>query len=98
MATGTRAKDSDRNDTCKLLDDALSDGQLSMEEHRERVASATTASTLGQLSSLVSDLQNAKAAAHMPVLKGPQRPWWRRWYAPAGVAAALVLVGVLIGW
>ncbi|MFD6199233.1 DUF1707 domain-containing protein [Mycobacteriaceae bacterium NPDC060252] len=98
MATGIRAKDSDRNDTCKLLDDALSDGQLSMEEHRERVATATTAATLGQLSALVSDLQNAKSAASMPVLKGSQRPWWRRWYAPAGVATAFVLVGVLIGW
>ena len=26
---GTRAKDSDRNDTCQILDSALADGQLS---------------------------------------------------------------------
>ena len=42
-----RAKDSDRNDTCQILDSALSEGQLSMEEHRQRVSSATTAPTLG---------------------------------------------------
>ncbi len=98
MAIGIRAKDSDRNDTCKLLDDALSDGQLSMEEHRERVTSATNAPTLAQLSSLVSDLQNAKSAANMPVLKRPELNWRRRWYVPAAVTIALVLVGVLIGW
>ncbi|OHT84932.1 DUF1707 SHOCT-like domain-containing protein [Mycobacteroides saopaulense] len=98
MATGTRAKDSDRNDICKLLDDALTDGQLSMEEHRERVAAATTAATLNQLSSLVSDLQNAKAAAKVPVLQRSEQQWWRRWYVPAAVVTALVLIGVLIGW
>ena len=27
---GTRAKDSDRNDTCQILDTALADGQLSL--------------------------------------------------------------------
>lgn len=31
----TRAKDSDREDTCKILDAALADGQLSAEEHRQ---------------------------------------------------------------
>mgnify|MGYP003291021026 CR=1 FL=1 len=39
---GTRAKDTDRNDTCQILDSALGEGQLSMEEHRERVAPART--------------------------------------------------------
>ena len=45
---------------------ALADGQLSMEEHRHRVASATTAATLGDLQSLVADLQNANAPVQMP--------------------------------
>jgi Domain of unknown function (DUF1707) len=44
---GTRAKDSDRNDRCQILDSALADGQPSMEEHRTRVALATGAETLG---------------------------------------------------
>ena len=54
QSAGTRAKDSDRNDTCQILDSALADGQLSMEEHRTRVALATGAETLGDLKSLVS--------------------------------------------
>ncbi len=29
--------DSDRNDTCQILDSALAEGQLSAEEHRQRV-------------------------------------------------------------
>jgi Domain of unknown function (DUF1707) len=29
-----RATDSDRDETCRVLDAALSDGQLSMEEYR----------------------------------------------------------------
>ena len=32
----TRAKDSDRNNTCQILDSALSEGQLSMTEHEQR--------------------------------------------------------------
>jgi hypothetical protein len=61
QSAGTRAKDSDRNDTCQVLDHALSDGELSMEEHRRRVSAATTATTLGELQSLVSDLQTSSA-------------------------------------
>ena len=53
----TRATDDDRTTTCQLLDLALDDGQLSMEEHRQRVSSATKAVTLGELQTLVSDLQ-----------------------------------------
>ncbi len=61
VATGntpsTRAKDSDRTETCQVLDSALVEGQLSMEEHRQRVSRATNAATLGELHSLVDDLQ-----------------------------------------
>jgi hypothetical protein len=53
----TRATDDDRNTTCQIPDAALGDGQLSMEEHRERVSAATKAIALGELQSLVSDLQ-----------------------------------------
>ena len=65
----TRAKDSDRTDTCQVLDSALADGQLSMEEHRQRVASATNAATLGDLQSLVDDLQTENAPVQMPNLQ-----------------------------
>lgn len=88
----TRATDGDRNETCQALDAALGDGELSMEEHRQRVASATIAATLGELQSLVSDLQIHSTPVQ--TLKPPAR---RRgvWLA---VAAAVVLVGALIAW
>ncbi len=96
---GTRAKDSDRNDTCQVLDSALAEGQLSMEEHRERVASATTAATLGELQSLVSDLQNANAPVQLPTLKSRLRlPVGAGWGLRIATAGVLVLFGVGIGW
>lgn len=55
----TRARDVDRSDTCAVLDAALSDGQITVEEHATRTASAMTATTLGQLDLLVHDLQKA---------------------------------------
>lgn len=102
QTAGTRAKDSDRNDTCSVLDSALSDGQLSMEEHRQRVAAATSAATLGDLQALVSDLQNDNAPVKLPDLKPPPRLAGLGRGGNIGVrlamAAALVLLGVGIGW
>ncbi|WP_101951002.1 DUF1707 domain-containing protein [Mycobacterium sp. 3519A] len=97
---GTRAKDSDRNDTCQILDSALADGQLSMEEHRTRVALATGAETLGDLQSLVSDLQTNNAPVQLPDLK--RRPkiaaGGGNWKYGLAVSVVLVLLGVAIGW
>jgi len=102
---GTRAKDSDRNDTCQILDGALADGQLSMEEHRTRVALATGAETLGDLKSLVSDLQTNNAGVQSPS-KSPSKLWalWAQrgagsgWGMRAAVAGVLVVLGIAIGW
>jgi hypothetical protein len=102
QTAATRAKDSDRNDTCSVLDSALSDGQLSMEEHRQRVAAATTAATLGDLQNLVEDLQNDNAPVQLPTLRPPSKI-----SAAAGggslairlaMIAVLVLLGIGIGW
>jgi hypothetical protein len=100
QTAGTRAKDSDRNDTCKILDSALADGQLSMEEHRTRVALATQSETLGDLQSLISDLQNANAPVQLPDLKRrPRVPSGTGgWGMRLAVAGVLVLLGVGIGW
>jgi hypothetical protein len=98
QTAGTRAKDSDRNDTCQVLDSALAEGQLSMEEHRQRVATATTATTLGQLADLVSDLQNSNAPVKMPTLKAPSRLQSSGWGMRAAVAGVLVVLGIAIGW
>lgn len=104
QTAGTRAKDTDRNNTCQVLDSALSDGQLSMEEHRTRVAAATQAATLGDLQSLVDDLQTENAPVQMPTLRKPS-PFAGRaigsgggWGIRAAVAGVLVVLGIAIGW
>ncbi|MUL82954.1 MULTISPECIES: DUF1707 domain-containing protein [unclassified Mycolicibacterium] len=99
----TRAKDSDRNDTCKVLDNALNEGQLSMEEHRQRVTAATNATTLGDLARLVDDLQNSNAPVQLPNLAKPRVPRIRKpggsgWGLRVASAAVLVVLGIGIGW
>ncbi len=94
----TRAKDSDRNDTCQVLDSALADGQLSMAEHRQRVAEATKAATLGELQNLVSDLQTGNAPVKLPTLHSGSRSPVGGWGMRAAVAAVLVVVGMAVGW
>ncbi len=95
----TRAKDSDRSNTCQVLDSALAEGQLSMEEHRQRVSRATNAATLGELQSLVTDLQMANASVKMPNLKRrPRLPAGAGWGLRLATAAVLVLFGMGIGW
>lgn len=81
-----------------MLDTALADGQLSGLEHRERISAATSATTLDELTALVSDLQTDAAIAVAPTA-GPTTRFGRapRWVKPA-LAAALVVLGVGIGW
>jgi hypothetical protein len=102
QTAGTRAKDSDRNDTCQILDSALADGQLSMEEHRTRVALATQSETLGDLQSLISDLQTANAPVQLPDLKRrpkmPAASGGGGWGIRIAIAGVLVLLGMAIGW
>ena len=71
-----------------------------MEEHRQRVATATNAATLGELQSLVADLQTANAPVKLPDLKRPAAARLQSggWGIRAAVAAVLVLLGIGIGW
>ncbi|MDG4667288.1 DUF1707 domain-containing protein [Mycobacterium sp. 236(2023)] len=95
----TRAKDSDRNETCQILDTALAEGQLSMAEHGERVKTATNASTLGQLEELITDLQTGKSLTDTPVKKVIKRPTIKPgWGLKAAMAAVLIVLGVAVGW
>lgn len=94
MRDNTRATDNDRNDICQALDAALGDGQLSAEEHRERVSAATRATTLGELQRLVADLQLQPAPDPPPVSR--RRLVGRGIWIAAAVA--LVLLGVGLGW
>ena len=98
-AASTRATDINRQDACKILDNALNDGELSMEEHRERVSAATKAVTLGDLQALVTDLQADSTALHPPAAKGPPvSPKFAGWGVVAIAFAVSVLLGVGIGW
>jgi hypothetical protein len=101
QTASTRAKDSDRNDICQILDTALSEGQLSMTEHEQRVKAATTATTLGDLRALVSDLQTGNSPVQLPTLTKPRLhvpSTGGGWGIRAAVAAVLVLLGIGIGW
>jgi hypothetical protein len=95
----TRAKDDDRSATCQVLDSALGEGQLSNDEHRRRVSAATNAATLGELQSLVADLQTDNAPVKMPALRsGPGQSARGAWGMRIAVAVVLVLLGMGIGW
>ena len=98
QTASTRAKDNDRNDTCQILDTALSEGQLSMTEHQQRVKAATNATTLGDLRALVSDLQTGNSPVQLPTLARPRLAGRPGWGFRAAVAAVLVLLGIGIGW
>jgi hypothetical protein len=87
----TRAKDSDREDTCKILDGALEEGQLSMEEHRERVTAATAAVTLADLHALLGDLQTSSSPVQLQPLSSRPK------FGSLGIAAAALIVAVLLG-
>jgi hypothetical protein len=93
VTTVTRAKDTDRQDTCAVLDNALSDGELSGEEHRERVSKATNAVTLGDLKVLVSDLQGDNTPARLRA----SRPKGLPRVGGRGIAIAALVVSVLFG-
>lgn len=99
QTAGTRAKDSDREDVCRILDSALGEGQLSSAEHQERISAATRAVTLGDLYSLVSDLQTETAPVKLPTLGTPAK-FGVRSVAVKALAAlgTAVLAGMLLGW
>jgi hypothetical protein len=98
----TRAKDSDRQDACTILDGALADGELSEQEHRERVSAATNAVTLGELAGLVDDLQagggRLQGSADTSTSKSPKPSKFGGWRGLAAGFVVSVLLGVGIGW
>jgi hypothetical protein len=91
----TRAKDADRQEACAMLDGALSDGELSGDEHRERVSAATKAVTLADLHALVADLQTGNSSVQLPAARSAR---FRGWGPLVGSLAAAVLLGIGIGW
>lgn len=79
----TRARDADRARAVAALDAARADGQLDAEEHEAYAELAGQARTLGDLSTLVAELQQRP----MP----PTKPKARNTFRIATVAAALVV-------
>lgn len=96
-APSKRARDSDRADTCGVLDNALSDGQLNAGEHKSRTAKAMSAKTIHDLQVLVNDLQIPSRYLDSEVVR-PRLPT-----PPKSVKAAATVVlvagvaGALIG-
>ena len=101
----TRAKDSDRTEACRILDQALQDGQLSMAEHQQRISAATRAVTLGDLHGLIVDLQTESTPVQLAPAK-PRLPFtplpFNPFKAPLRVAiislVAVPLLGIGLGW
>lgn len=94
--SATRARDIDRQETCKLLDNALGDGELTNEEHRERVSTATNAVTLGDLQVLLADLQTDSNPVPPPTATSPLK--FGGWGILAAAFGVSVLLGLGIGW
>lgn len=88
VAAPVRARDQDRTDTCRALDDGLADGQLTDDEHAARVGAAMRATTLEALHELVDDLQGDNDLKAVPA---PQ-PVRDRSSVIAGLVAAAVLI------
>jgi Domain of unknown function (DUF1707) len=98
----TRATDGDRQDACQILDNALNDGEITDQEHRERVRAATKAVTLGDLQALVEDLQADTAGLQLPARAWASRPSkppaFGGWGGLGAAFVVAVLLGVGIGW
>ncbi|MFE3191211.1 DUF1707 domain-containing protein [Nocardia sp. NPDC059240] len=91
---GTRARDSDRQAACELLDAGLADGQLSVDDHRTLTELAGGAKTLGDLAQLTDDLQRP---ADAPPDAEPPTSRREIWFTIGVVAASIaVAVGTFI--
>lgn len=63
FATTKRARDEDRASACASLDLGLADGQLTSAEHEARINAAMNARSLGELHTLIRDIQGASPMA-----------------------------------
>lgn len=85
-----RARDADRAETCRALDTALGDGQLTPEEHRALTDLTAAAETLGDLAELTADLQRPAEAPIDPRARTASRGAWFAGAVALGVVAAAV--------
>jgi hypothetical protein len=98
-----RARDTDRVETCSLLDTAHAEGQLTDAEHATRTDRAMKAVTFEQLGKLVDDLQIPSLYARSAVVRPDRRPRdkqpgvARRWASAAGIVVVAAGIGALAG-
>lgn len=96
-APTTRASDVDRSNACATLDEGLADGQLSESEYKARVDLAMEAPTLGDLHSLIEDLQGETELTPMSAGVAISHPIVTAKASKFGaLAVVLPLVGVLV--
>ncbi|MGF7121990.1 MULTISPECIES: DUF1707 SHOCT-like domain-containing protein [unclassified Rhodococcus (in: high G+C Gram-positive bacteria)] len=94
VSAKARARDIDRAQTCGLLDAGYSEGQLDPTEYQTRTAQAMKAKTLGELASLVEDLQIPE---HLVEAAREATPAPRRRVPGRAVAAIVVAVVAICG-
>jgi len=70
-----------------------------MQEHRERVSTATQAVTLGELQALLADLQTDTGPVQPPAVRSPLKsPKLSGWGILAAAFVVSVVLGIGIGW
>jgi hypothetical protein len=99
-ARDLRASDADRDRVISVLTDAASDGRLTQEEFSERLSSACSARTLGELAGLTTDLAEAPVV-HLDagrVITGIFNPVRRegRWVVPETLTVTAVRTTVVV--
>jgi hypothetical protein len=97
-AGGYRVGDADRNRTADLLKEAHAAGYLSLEEVDERLGTALTARTRGELDRLVADLPPEWRAGQQPAPPAARPPRQRPAFPPEAiwlVPLLVVVAGVL---
>jgi hypothetical protein len=93
-AGGFRVGDADRNRTADLLKEAHAAGYLSLEEVDERLGTALTARTRGELDRLVADLPPEWRASQQPAPPAARPPRQRPAFPPEAVWLVPLLVVV----
>jgi hypothetical protein len=99
-ARDLRASDADRDRVITVLTDAASDGRLTQEEFSERLSSACSAKTLGELAGLTADLAETPVV-HLDqgrIINGIFNPARRegRWVVPESLTVTAVRSTVVV--
>lgn len=87
-----RASDSERDEAINVLNNALTEGRLTLDEHGDRIEAALEAVTIEELRDLTSDVHEPP-----PLRSQSRRSWWLYAVPLVAVAAIIALVLVIQG-